>query len=138
ESGAGIEADISSALESAGLTLVPRWGASAYRVDVAVEDARQPGHFVLAVEADGASYRSARTARDRDRIRREQLEYRGWKYVRIWAADWFSNREAEIARVRAAYDEALAPPPPPPPIEPPPVAAPVAVGASPADSALEP
>ena len=35
--------------------------------------------------ADGASYHSSETARDRDRLRQEQLERLGWRFHRIWS-----------------------------------------------------
>jgi len=37
--------------------------------------------------------------RDRDRLRQEILEAKGWKIHRIWSTDWFKNRESEIQRL---------------------------------------
>ncbi len=64
--------------------------------------------MVLAIECDGATYHSSATARDRDRLRQEHLERLGWHFHRIWSQDWFSHRESEIARARAAYESAIA------------------------------
>jgi very-short-patch-repair endonuclease len=132
------EADIQAALEARGLSIVPQLGVSRYRLDLAVRHPDQPGRFVLAVECDGASYHSAPTARDRDRLRQEHLEALGWRFCRIWSTDWFRRREEEIARVVEAYHLAVAaanaddagsrtsgvaeppPPPPLPPLAPPP------------------
>ena len=71
-------------------------------------DPQQPGRFVLAIECDGASYHSAPTARDRDRLRQQQLEALGWRFCRIWSTDWFNERDKEAARVVEAYERALA------------------------------
>lgn len=101
------EADVYEALTGKGLHLVPQYGVSRYRLDFAVQHPRQPGRFVLAVECDGATYHSAQAARDRDRLRQEQLEALGWRFCRIWSIDWFMRREQEIERVLAAYDDAL-------------------------------
>jgi hypothetical protein len=30
-----------------------------------------------------------------------------WRFCRIWSTDWFNDREGEIARVSAAYQDAL-------------------------------
>jgi hypothetical protein len=67
----------------------------------------KPGRFVLAIECDGASYHSAPTARDRDRLRQQQLEALGWRFHRIWSTDWFLRREDEVKRALAAYRTAL-------------------------------
>src|SRR5262249_61894474 len=66
-----------------------------------------PGRMVLAIEADGASYRDSRSARDRDRLRKEHLERLGWTFHRIWSTNWFSDPEAEVAKVQEAYREAV-------------------------------
>src|SRR5215471_4522614 len=82
--------------------------------------------MVLAIEADGASYRDSRSARDRDRLRKEHLERLGWTFHRIWSTNWFSDPEAEVAKVQEAYREAVgkigtapASRPPGPPVHPP-------------------
>jgi hypothetical protein len=63
--------------------------------------------MVLAIEADGASYRDSRSARDRDRLRKEHLERLGWTFHRIWSTNWFTDPAAEAARVEQAYREAV-------------------------------
>jgi very-short-patch-repair endonuclease len=101
------EADIHDALVAKGLSIMPQWGASRYRIDLAVKHPKKPGHFVLAIECDGATYHSAPTARDRDRLRQQQLEALGWRFHRIWSQDWFLRREQEIQRTLDAYSNAL-------------------------------
>jgi very-short-patch-repair endonuclease len=101
------EADIYKALSARGLSLVSQWGTSSYRLDFAVQDPRAPGSFCLAIECDGATYHSAQTARDRDRIRQTHLEAQGWKFHRIWSTDWFNDRFGETERAVAAYEAAL-------------------------------
>ncbi len=102
------EADIYHALSARGLSLVSQWGTSSYRLDFAVADPRAPGSYCLAIECDGATYHSAQTARDRDRIRQTHLEAQGWKFHRIWSTDWFADRFGETERAVAAYEAAIA------------------------------
>jgi very-short-patch-repair endonuclease len=102
------EADVADALRASGLEVVGQWGASGYRIDLVVQHPERPGEFVLAIECDGASYHSAPTARDRDRLRQQQLESLGWKFHRIWSTEWFLRREQEIARAVAAARAAIA------------------------------
>ena len=101
------EEDVYNALTAKGIVLIPQWGASGYRIDFAAQHPQQPGRFVLAIECDGASYHSAPTARDRDRLRQQQLEALGWRFHRIWSTDWFLRREQEISRAEVAYRAAV-------------------------------
>ena len=61
----------------------------------------------MAVETDGASYHSQRSARDRDKLRQEILEGYGWVFHRIWSTDWLNNRAATKERLREALDNRL-------------------------------
>ena len=63
--------------------------------------------MVLAIEADGASYHSAPTARDRDRLRQQVLESKGWSFHRIWSTSWFRDREAELDKAEEAWKQAV-------------------------------
>ena len=101
------EADIRDALANRGIPLTPQYGASGYRLDFAAMHPDRPGEFVLAIECDGATYHSAPTARDRDRLRQQQLEAIGWRFHRIWSTDWFLRREAEINRTVSAWEDAV-------------------------------
>ena len=100
------ELDVLHRLEDNGITVVPQYGIAGYRIDFACAHPEQPGRMVLAIEADGASYHSAHTARERDRLRQQVLEDKGWRFHRIWSTDWFRNREAEVTRAVAAWRQA--------------------------------
>jgi very-short-patch-repair endonuclease len=101
------EADVQNALQSKGIELIPQYGVSKYRIDFVAKHPKRPGRLVLAVECDGASYHSAYTARDRDRLRQQHLEALGWRFHRIWSTDWFMRRDQEIDRAVAAYKAAV-------------------------------
>jgi len=101
------EEDVFQALTERGIGLIPQWGSSGYRIDMVAQHPERPGEFVLAIECDGASYHSAPTARDRDRLRQRQLEALGWRFHRIWSTDWFMRREEEIERAVSAYQFAV-------------------------------
>jgi very-short-patch-repair endonuclease len=101
------EQDVFDALDAKGISLLPQWGASGYRIDMVAKHPDREGQFVLAIECDGATYHSLPTARERDRLRQQQLESLGWRFYRIWSTDWFSRRESEIERAVAAYQTAV-------------------------------
>ncbi|MFI5913548.1 AAA domain-containing protein [Dactylosporangium sp. NPDC051541] len=102
------EADVQDRLTRAGIPLTPQFGVAGYAIDFACAHPTNPAEMVLAIETDGATYHSSTTARDRDRLRQEQLERLGWRFHRIWSTDWFADPVAETSRARAAYDEAVA------------------------------
>jgi very-short-patch-repair endonuclease len=102
------ECDVSVHLTNAGMQILPQWGVSSYRLDFAVQHPDEPGRFILAIECDGASYHSAKMARERDKLRQRILEKLGWRFCRIWSTDWFNDRESEVKRVLGAYENALA------------------------------
>ena len=92
-------------VNSTGLRAVPQVGVSRYRVDIGVEHPSRPGEFLLGIECDGAMYHSSKSARDRDRLRQEVLERRGWKIYRIWSTDWFRQNQAAKQRLLAVLRE---------------------------------
>jgi very-short-patch-repair endonuclease len=96
------EEDVSSALRSLGYDIVPQVGCNRYRIDIGVVDPDYPGRFALGVECDGATYHSAASARDRDRLRQEVLEKLGWTIHRVWSPDWIMARQKEIEKLREA------------------------------------
>ncbi len=82
-------------------------GSSGYRIDIGIRDPNDPDRYILGVECDGAQYHSGKTARDRDRLRQEVLENRGWTIHRIWGTDWYRFRSAAEQSLRAAIEHAL-------------------------------
>ncbi len=102
------EADVRDRLAEAGITVVPQYGVGGYRVDFAAAHPHDVGRMVLAIEADGKSYRESGSVRDRDRLRGEHLQRLGWHYHRLWSTNWFHDPDAEVAKVQAAYQRAVA------------------------------
>ena len=101
------EVDVRDTLAREGLKLIPQFGASGYWIDFAVMHPISPGRCVLALECDGATYHSSQSARDRDRLRQEQLERLGWHFHRIWSTEWFYHKPKAVEKVLAAYDHAM-------------------------------
>ena len=90
-------------------------GSAGFFLDLAVVDAANPGRYLLGIECDGARYHSARSARDRDRLRQAVLEGLGWRIHRIWSTDWFHNPDQELRKVVQAIETAKTVDPPSPP-----------------------
>ena len=94
-------------LDRKGYKLSTQVGCSGYRIDMAVKHPTISGQYVLGIECDGAAYHSARTARERDRLRQDVLENMGWKIYRIWSTDWIKDSLAEGNRLIEAIEDAL-------------------------------
>lgn len=94
-------------LRNHGYKVEPQVGSAGFFLDIGVCDPASPDQFVLGIECDGATYHSAKCARDRDRLRQSVLEHRGWRIHRIWSTDWWKNQERELRRIFAAIDQAI-------------------------------
>ena len=102
------EEAVADALREQGCRVIHQVGTAGFRIDLAIVDDEHPGHYLLGIECDGATYHSARSARDRDRIRQSVLEGLGWQIHRIWSTDWFRNPKRELKKVMAAIEYAKA------------------------------
>jgi very-short-patch-repair endonuclease len=90
-----------------GYKVATQVGCSGYRIDMAISHPTLDGRFVLGIECDGATYHSARTARERDRLRQTVLEDIGWKIYRIWSTDWIKDPISEGQKLIDAIKAAI-------------------------------
>ncbi|MCU7550323.1 DUF3320 domain-containing protein [Chitinophagaceae bacterium LB-8] len=97
---------VAQQLSALGYIVRKQVGSQGFYIDLAIVDPENPGRYILGIECDGAAYHSARSARDRDRLRQQVLEAMGWKMHRIWSTDWFRNPDRELKRVVEAIDNA--------------------------------
>lgn len=82
-------------LEEYGYSIEKQVGCSDYKIDIAVKNPNAEGEFIAGIECDGLSYIHAKTARDRDHLRRRVLQNMGWNLYRIWSTEWNRNPQAE-------------------------------------------
>lgn len=94
-------------LDRKGYKLAAQIGCSGYRIDMAVKHPELSGIYVLGIECDGAAYHSAKTVRERDRLRQDVLENMGWKIYRIWSTDWIKDPVSEGKRLINAIEQAI-------------------------------
>lgn len=94
-------------LQSKGYNVVTQVGCSGFRIDMAVKHPTLSGKFAIGIECDGAMYHSARTARERDRLRQTVLEDMGWTIYRIWSTDWIKDTKTEEEKLVNAIEKAL-------------------------------
>lgn len=94
------EIAVAKVIQHMGLEVVPQVGVAGYFIDLAVLAPGSKDEYVLGIECDGATYHGSKSARDRDRLRQEIIESRGWRIHRIWSTEWFQNQDNEIRRLR--------------------------------------
>ncbi len=102
------EESVQDVLVKHGFQIDNQVGVAGFFIDLAVVDPDTPGRYLLGLECDGATYHSAPSARDRDRLRQEILEAHGWAIHRIWSTDWFQRVQGETDRLLNAIAAARA------------------------------
>ena len=100
------EAAVRDALVQRGHEVHAQVGCSGYRIDLSIVDPEAAGRYLLGIECDGATYHSAATARDRDRIRASVLRGLGWNLHRVWSTDFWQDPNGEIDRIELAIEAA--------------------------------
>ena len=101
------EVFVMNQIRSMGCDPVPQVGVAGYFIDIGIRHPQWPYGYILGVECDGANYHSAKSARDRDRLRQEVLENLGWRLHRIWSTDWFNDPKREADRLREVISARL-------------------------------
>lgn len=101
------EVSVMDVLKLHGYEVTPQLGVAGFRIDIAVRHPDAPGAYLAAIECDGATYHSALSVRDRDRIRQEILESLGWRnrIWRIWSTDWFRSPKQETLKLVSFLEE---------------------------------
>ena len=90
---------IAAFIESSGYRCRRNVGASAYKVDIAVEKPGYADVLMAGIECDGPHYANTRTARDRDVLRRDIMSSLGWRLYHVWSMAWYLNPAEEKKRL---------------------------------------
>src|SRR5260370_38096983 len=93
------EAEVADRLRARNYVVDYQVGVSSYRIDLGVRHPDFPEQYLVGIECDGARYHSSKSARDRDRIREEVLQSKGWNLIRVWSTDWFENADIQTNRL---------------------------------------
>ncbi len=102
------EEAVAQGLRRLGWQVVPQIGVSRFRIDLGIVHPDRPGDYLAGVECDGATYHSAATARDRDKVRGAILSGLGWNLLRLWSTDWWVDKEGALQKLHVALNDLLA------------------------------
>ena len=80
-------------------------GRSQFKIDLAVSNPDDKDNYIMGIICDGKNYYETRTVRDREICRPSVLKGLGWHLMRIWAVDWFNNKEAVIKRISSQLEQ---------------------------------
>ena len=100
------EEHVISVIRDLGFIAIPQVGVANYFIDIGVKHPDYPW-FICGIECDGASYHSSKNARDRDRLRQENLERLNWDLYRIWSTDWFTDRYGQTEKLKKHLNKLL-------------------------------
>lgn len=89
-----LEEEIAGFLMESDFVVHSQIGVKPYHIDLAIISPHDDQRYIVGVECDGATYHSHPDARDRDRLRQQQLESLGWNIVRVWSTDWWYQQDA--------------------------------------------
>lgn len=90
---------VENRLTEAGYTVRNKLGSEGFYLDLAVVDPEHPGRYLIGIDCDGDSYGKSKSARDRDRLRKQVLQGIGWKMFQLWSTEWYRNPEREFQRL---------------------------------------
>lgn len=101
------EEAVGTVVKNLGYEIEPQVGVEGFFIDIGIRHPDRPGEFLMGLECDGKTYHSSPSVRDRDRLRQEILEGKGWSIHRIWSTSWFHARMAEIDRLARTIKQRL-------------------------------
>ncbi|OCR25948.1 DNA helicase [Pseudomonas syringae] len=101
------EEAVAQGLRRMGWQVVSQIGVSRFRIDLGIVHPDRPGDYLAGVECDGATYHSAATARDRDKVRGAILRGLGWDLLRLWSTEWWVDKEGALQRLHADLNDLL-------------------------------
>ncbi|MEL6654593.1 MAG: AAA domain-containing protein, partial [Bacteroidota bacterium] len=90
---------LAAKLEAEGYFVERDFGETSFKLDLAVKRSANEPSFLLGIECEGSYYFSGQSAKEREVYRLGALQARGWKLHRVWARNFWLDREKEWQKV---------------------------------------
>ena len=101
----GIMEQICRRISDAGFKYQKSVGHSDFKVDIAVINPYKEDEYLMGIMLDGDSYCKSPDTKDREVAQPGVLKGLGWQLHRVWAMDWWDNKDKEIANLLKILDE---------------------------------
>lgn len=101
---APISAYFAQKLREAGYFVLENYGDTRFKLDLVVKAQADSPDFLLAIVCEGSSY-LGKNVKESEVFRPQLLQQKGWKVQRIWARNFFMDKEKEWEKVRKALGE---------------------------------
>ena len=86
-------------LSEQGYIVKRNFGDTSYKVDIVVQSSEDEAYYLLGIECEGSHYFSGATAKEREVYRPELMKSKGWKLYRIWARNFWKNKDKELNNI---------------------------------------
>ena len=96
----GVLCDVIRFLENEGFDCYPSFGASSFKIDLAI---KKNDEFVMALMID-KKYSYSDSITDNERLEKLLLERLGWKYYKLYSTAWFNQNELEKEKLLNALN----------------------------------
>lgn len=96
--------ELSNLLIHRGYIVHENIGDFGYEMDIAIYD-KDKAAYILGIDCDGKLYDTSCSARERDIHRQRYLESKGWKIVRVWSKQWYTDKESVIKKIEKAIEK---------------------------------
>ena len=107
-----ITEQMAALLREQGQTVKTFVGKSRFKVNLAIEDSRHNGQYLLGIILDDKTYRDTPTMCDREIIQPKVLLSLGWNLIHVWTVDWFERPQhvidnilSEVSRLTAQFTD---------------------------------
>ncbi len=103
----GLVEAVARAIREKGYEVRTNIGTSGYKIDIGVVNPSESTSYVLGILCDGYNYTSSRSARDREIVQVGVLRKLGWKIWRLWAMDWWNDKDAIMEEICSKIEDAI-------------------------------
>ena len=103
----GLVEAVAKAIREKGYEVRTNIGSSGYKIDIGIVNPSDSSSYVLGILCDGYNYASSRSARDREIVQVGVLRKLGWKIWRLWAMDWWNDKDAIIEEICSKIEDAI-------------------------------
>ncbi len=103
----GIIRSICDVIQEHGYSCQTMIGHSDFRIDIAVINPYDTDQYLMGIMLDGDTYHNTGNTRDREVAQLSVLRGLGWTLKRIWAIDWWDNRENVLETLLAELNQLM-------------------------------